>query len=41
MDAILAVSSRTTDQKNALAFVKFLASPEARGAWQAKGLKPF
>jgi molybdate transport system substrate-binding protein len=41
MDAILAVSSRTADQKNALAFVKFLASPEARSAWQTKGLKPF
>ena len=41
MDAILAVSSRTTDQKNALAFVKFLASPESRKAWQTKGLKPF
>jgi len=41
MDAILAVSSRTTDQKNALAFVKFLASPQSRSAWQTKGLKPF
>ena len=41
MDAILAVSSRSTDQKNALAFVKFLASPQSRRAWQTKGLKPF
>jgi molybdate transport system substrate-binding protein len=41
MDAILAVSSRTSDQTNALAFVQFLASPGSRGAWQAKGLKPF
>ena len=41
MDAILAVSSRTADQKNALAFVKFLVSPESRKAWQTKGLKPF
>jgi molybdate transport system substrate-binding protein len=41
MDAILAVSSRTTNQKDALAFVQFLASPENRGAWAAKGLKPF
>ena len=41
MDAILAVSARAADQKNALAFVKFLASPEARSAWVAKGLKPF
>src|SRR5580692_1671042 len=39
MDAILAVSARAADQKNALAFVKFLASPEARSAWVAKGLK--
>ena len=41
MDAVLAVSSRSTDQKNALAFVKFLASPQARAAWIAKGMKPF
>ena len=41
MDAILAVSSRSTDPKGALAFVKFLASPEARSAWKAKGMKPF
>ncbi len=41
MDAILAVSSRSADQKNALAFVQFLAGKVARGAWQAKGLKPF
>src|SRR4051812_29854904 len=41
MDAILAVSSRTADQKNALAFIKFLTRPEARAAWTAKGMKPF
>ena len=41
MDAILAVSARASDQKNALAFVKFLAGKEARAAWIAKGLKPF
>jgi molybdate transport system substrate-binding protein len=41
MDAILAVSSRSTDQKNAMAFIKFLTSAQARAAWQAKGLKPF
>jgi molybdate transport system substrate-binding protein len=41
MDAILAVSSRSTQQKDAAAFVKFLARPEARTAWKAKGLKPF
>jgi molybdate transport system substrate-binding protein len=41
MDAILAVSSRASDQKDALAFVKFLTEPQARAAWTAKGLKPF
>src|ERR1700761_136489 len=41
MDAILAVSSRSADQKAAQAFVKFLASKENRAAWVAKGLKPF
>ena len=41
MDAILAVSSRSTSQKEALAFVKFLASLQARAAWIAKGMKPF
>jgi molybdate transport system substrate-binding protein len=41
MDAILAVSSRSADQKNALAFIKFLASPQAKAAWTAKGMKPF
>lgn len=41
MDAILAVSARASDQKDALAFIKFLASPQSRSAWVAKGLKPF
>lgn len=41
MDAILAVSSRSADQKNAMAFIKFLTRPEARVAWTAKGMKPF
>lgn len=41
MDAMLAVSSRSTDQKNALAFIKFLTRPEARAAWTTKGMKPF
>jgi molybdate transport system substrate-binding protein len=41
MDAILAVSSRSSDQKNALAFIKFLTRPEAKAAWTAKGMKPF
>jgi molybdate transport system substrate-binding protein len=41
MDAILAVSSRSTAQKDALAFIKFLTRPEAKAAWTAKGMKPF
>jgi molybdate transport system substrate-binding protein len=41
MDAMLAVSSRSTDQKNALAFIKFLTTPQAKAAWTAKGMKPF
>jgi molybdate transport system substrate-binding protein len=41
MDAILAVSSRSASQKDALAFVKFLSRPQARAAWTAKGMKPF
>ncbi len=41
MDAILAVSVRSADPVTALAFVKFLARPEARAAWIAKGMKPF
>jgi len=41
MDAILAVSARSADPKNALAFIKFLTRPEARAAWTAKGMKPF
>jgi molybdate transport system substrate-binding protein len=41
MDAMLAVSSRSVDQKNSLAFIKFLASPQAKAAWTAKGMKPF
>jgi molybdate transport system substrate-binding protein len=41
MDAILAVSSRSADQKNALAFIKFVTRAEAKSAWTAKGMKPF
>src|SRR5882757_4131991 len=39
MDAILAVSSRSANQKDALAFIKFLTRPEAKAAWTAKGMK--
>jgi molybdate transport system substrate-binding protein len=41
MDAILAVSARAANQKDALAFINFLTRPEARVAWTAKGMKPF
>ena len=41
MDAMLAVSSRSTDQKNALAFIKFLTTSQAKATWTAKGMKPF
>jgi molybdate transport system substrate-binding protein len=41
MDAILAVSVRSADQKNAMAFIKFLTRPDAKAAWTAKGMKPF
>src|SRR4051812_1538822 len=41
MDAILAVSSRSANQKEALAFVKFLTRAEAKAVWTAKGMKPF
>jgi ABC-type molybdate transport system substrate-binding protein len=41
MDGILAVSSRASDRKDALAFIKFVTRAEARKAWIAKGMKPF
>jgi len=41
MDAILAVSSRSTHPKEAAEFIKFLTRPEAKAAWAAKGMKPF
>lgn len=41
MDAILAVSARAGDAKDAQAFLTFLTRPQARAAWTAKGLKPF
>ena len=41
MDAILAVSSRSANPKEAADFIKFLTRPEAKAAWAAKGMKPF
>ena len=41
MDAVLAVSARSTNPKAAMDFIKFLTSPQARAAWKAKGMLPF
>jgi molybdate transport system substrate-binding protein len=41
MDAILAVSSRSTHPTEAADFIKFLTRPEAKAAWASKGMKPF
>ncbi len=41
MDAVLAVSSRSTQPKLAMDFIKFLTSPQGRAAWKAKGMRPF
>jgi len=41
MDAVLAVSSRSSHPKEAAEFIKFLTSPQAKSAWAAKGMKPF
>ena len=41
MDAILAVSARARNRKDAMAFIRFITRPQARAAWQGKGLKPF
>ncbi len=41
IDAVLAVSSRSTHPKEAAGFIKFLTRPEAKAAWAAKGFKPF
>ncbi|MBV9550362.1 MAG: substrate-binding domain-containing protein [Alphaproteobacteria bacterium] len=41
MDGAAAVSARTTDEKNARAFVAFIARPETAPVWKAKGLNLF
>ena len=41
IDAVLAVSVRSTHPKEAADFIKFLTRPEAKAAWAAKGFKPF
>lgn len=41
IDAVLAVSSRSTHPREAADFIKFLTRPEAKAAWAAKGFKPF
>ena len=41
MDAVLAVSARSANQKEAAAFIKYLTRSEAKTVWTAKGMKPF
>lgn len=41
IDMSTAVSARSEHQKDALAFVKYLLSPESNATWQAKGLERF
>ena len=38
MDMATAVSARSTDTKDAIAFIQFAISPEMRGVWKAKGV---
>jgi molybdate transport system substrate-binding protein len=41
MDGAAAVSARTTDEKNAMAFITYITRPESAPAWKAKGLDRF
>lgn len=41
MDGIVAVSSRSSHQAEARAFIAFITRPEAKAAWKAKGMLPF
>jgi ABC-type molybdate transport system substrate-binding protein len=38
MDMATGISARTTDKKNAAAFIRFALSPEMRGVWKTKGI---
>jgi ABC-type molybdate transport system substrate-binding protein len=38
MDMATGISARTTDKKNAAAFIAFAVSPQMRGVWKAKGI---
>jgi molybdate transport system substrate-binding protein len=38
MDMATGISARTTDKKNAAAFIRFAISPEMRGVWKSKGI---
>jgi ABC-type molybdate transport system substrate-binding protein len=38
MDMATGISARTTDKKNAAAFIAFAVSPQMRGMWKAKGI---
>jgi len=41
MDAVLAVSARSSNPALAMDFIKFLTSPQGKAAWKAKGMRPF
>jgi molybdate transport system substrate-binding protein len=41
MDGAVAVSARTSDEKNAKAFIDYITRPEAIAVWKAKGLDRF
>jgi ABC-type glycerol-3-phosphate transport system substrate-binding protein len=38
MDMATAVSARSTDAKDAAAFIKFATSPAMRAVWKSKGV---
>lgn len=38
MDMATAISARSTDTKDAIAFIQFAISPQMRGVWKAKGV---
>jgi molybdate transport system substrate-binding protein len=41
IDMSTAVSTRSTNQDNALAFIRYVTRPEAAAVWKAKGLNRF
>jgi ABC-type glycerol-3-phosphate transport system substrate-binding protein len=41
MDMAAAVAARTSNEKDARAYIAFLRSPEVQGIWKSKGVDPF